>query len=112
MSKNPRFRWVENPADNDWYLIDTHCGNLVLFEILHCVQKIWVCVDEKNNIMGNQIIENWDVNEYVKSKGDLSGEKFTFYQEAQQHSARSFVHAKNLITRRMVARYGKRWKEK
>jgi hypothetical protein len=103
---------VDNSVDGEWCLIDTHCGNLALFEIQHCIQKMWLCVNEEKRIMGNQVIEDWDVLEYVKSKGELQDEEFTFYREADRHSAKSFLHAKNIINRRMVAKFGKRWKEK
>lgn len=112
MSKNPKFKWVDNTADHSWYLIDTRCGNMVLFEIQHCVQNIWTCVSEDKHIMANQIIENWTVCEYVKHKGKLEEQKYSFYQEYNEYPAKSFIHARTIVNRKMVAKHGKRWKEK
>ena len=111
MSNTSRFKWIENFADNEWYLIDTERSNMIIFEIIHFITKTWRHASEEKNIMANVVDDEWEVREYVPRQGKLQNEDLTFYQDFDQDKATSFVHAKNIVNRRMKNMFGKRWKE-
>jgi hypothetical protein len=110
MSKNPRFRWVENYAANEWYVIDTSLSNRVVLEIQLYAEKFRAPLGD--HIMGEMVTMSWEVIEYGKSKIKIDGKDLTCYDEVKRFDAKSFAHAKTIVNRRMVTLYGKRWKEK